>query len=56
MQPRVEVDKRQILALFGREIFCRATHCGHPIQSFVCASNLKEARMNVRRNWRTRDS
>jgi transposase len=47
VQPRVEVDKRQILALPGREGFCRSTHAGHPIQLFVCAS-IEEARMNVR--------
>src|SRR6202040_2616801 len=40
--------KRQILALLGREGFCRATHSGHPIQLFVRASNEEEARMNVR--------
>jgi transposase len=48
MQARVEVDKRQILALLGREGFCRATHAGHPIQLFVRASHEEEARMNVR--------
>ena len=48
MQARVKVDKRQILALLGREGFCRATHPGHPIQLFVRASNEEEARMNVR--------
>jgi hypothetical protein len=32
------VDKRQILALLGREVFCRVTHAGHPIQLFVRAS------------------
>ena len=48
VQARVEVDKRQILALLGREGFCRATHAGHPIQLFVRASNEEEARMNVR--------
>jgi len=47
MQPRVEVDKRQILTLLGREGFCRATHAGHPIQLFVRASH-EEAQMNVR--------
>ncbi len=47
MQTRVCVDKRQILALLGREGFCRATHAGHPIQLFVCASNDEEAQMNV---------
>ena len=31
VQARVEVDKRQILALPGCEGFCRATHSGHPI-------------------------
>ena len=46
MQARVEVDKRQVLALLRREGFCRATHPGHPIQLFVRASN-EEARMNV---------
>jgi transposase len=48
VQARVEVDKRQILTLLGREGFCRATHAGHPIQLFVRASNEEEARMNVR--------
>ena len=48
MQARVEVDKRQILTLFGREGFCRATHACHPIQLFVSASNEQEAQMNVR--------
>jgi transposase len=47
VQTRVCVDKRQILALPGREGFCRATHAGHPIQLFVCASNDEEAQMNV---------
>ena len=46
VQPGVEVDKRQILALLEREGFCRATHAGHPIQLLVCAS-IEEARMNV---------
>ena len=48
MQARVEVDKRQILALLGGEGFCRATHAGHPIQLFVRASKHEEAQMNVR--------
>src|SRR5580700_5896530 len=48
VQPRVEVNKRQILALLRREGFCGATHSGHPIQLFVRASNEEEARMNVR--------
>jgi len=26
VQARIEVDKRQVLALLGRESFCRATH------------------------------
>jgi transposase len=47
VQARVEVNKRQILALLGREVFCGATQTGHPIQLFVRASN-EEARMNVR--------
>jgi transposase len=47
VQARIEVDKRQILALLGRWNFCRATHAGHPIQLFVRASNEEEARMNV---------
>jgi len=47
VQARVEVDKREILALLGREGFCRATHASHPIQLFVGASTT-EARMNVR--------
>ncbi len=48
MQARVEVNKRQILALFGRDGFYGATQTGHPIQLFVRASNEEEARMNVR--------
>ena len=48
MQTRVKVDKRQILALLGRESFCRATHLRHPIQLFVRATNEEEAQMNVR--------
>ena len=48
MQARVEVNKGQILALFGREGFYGATQAGHPIQLFVRASNQEEARMNVR--------
>jgi transposase len=48
VQARIEVDKRQVLALLGRESFCRATHVGHPIQLFVRASNHEEAQMNVR--------
>ena len=41
VQARVEVDKGQILALLGREGFCRATHAGHPIQLFVRASTTR---------------
>jgi len=48
VQARVEVNKGQILALFGREGFYGATQAGHPIQLFVRASNQEEARMNVR--------
>jgi transposase len=48
VQARVKVDKRQKLALLGREVFCRATHAGHSIQLFVRASNDTEAQMNVR--------
>ena len=48
VQTRVEVDKRQILTLLGREVFCRVTHAGHPIQLFVRASHEEEAWMNVR--------
>ena len=48
MQARVKVDKSQILALLGREGFCRATHARHPIQLFVRASIEEEAQMNVR--------
>jgi hypothetical protein len=48
VQASVCVDKRQILALLGREGFCRATHAGHPIQLFVCASKREEVQMNVR--------
>jgi Winged helix-turn helix len=42
------VDKSQILALLGREGFCRRTHAGHSIQLFVHASIEQGARMNVR--------
>jgi hypothetical protein len=38
MQACVQVNKRQILALLGREGFCTRTHFGHPIQLFVGAS------------------
>ena len=38
VEAHVQVDKRQILALLGREDFFRATHAGHPIQLFVRAS------------------
>ena len=31
------MDKRQILALLGREVFCRATHVRHPIELFIQA-------------------
>jgi transposase len=48
VQARVKVDKRQILALLGREGFCRTTHARHPIQLFVRASSEEEAQMNVR--------
>jgi len=48
VQARVQVDKRQILALLEREGFCRATHPCHPIQLFIGASNEQEAQMNVR--------
>ena len=48
MEARVKVDKSQILALLGREGFCRATHARHPIQLFVRASIEEEAQMNVR--------
>ena len=48
VQACVQVDKRQILALRGRKGFCSATHCGHPIQLFLRASNEEEAQMNVR--------
>jgi len=48
VQARVEVNKRQILALLGRDGFYGATQTGHPIQLFVRASNEEEARMNVR--------
>jgi transposase len=47
VQARIEVDKGQILPLFGREGFCQRTHAGHPFQLFMRASNT-EARMNVR--------
>ena len=48
MQACVQVNKRQILALLGREGFCRATQARHPIQLFVRASIEEEAQMNVR--------
>ena len=48
VQACVEVNKRQILALLGREGFSRRTHAGHPIQLFIHASSEEEARMNVR--------
>ena len=48
MQTRVQVDKRQILALFGCEGICRATYAGHPIQLVVSSSNAEERSMNVR--------
>ena len=47
MQPRVEVDIGQILALLGCEEFSGATHSGHSIQLFVVPQD-EEARMNVR--------
>jgi len=47
VQARVGVDKRQVLALLGREGFCGVTHSGHPIQLFVRASSYEEAQMNV---------
>ena len=48
VQACVEVNKRQILALLGREGFSGRTHAGHPIQLFVRPSSEEEARMNVR--------
>ncbi len=48
MQARVQVDISQILALLGREGFCRRTHARHPIQLFVRALIDQQARMNVR--------
>jgi hypothetical protein len=48
VQARVEVNKRQILALLWGEDFCGSTHAGHPIQLFVRASNEEEVRKNVR--------
>jgi transposase len=48
VQARVEVNICQVLALLGRECFCRATHICHPIQPFVGASNKQEAQVNVR--------
>jgi len=48
VQAHVEMDKRQILALFGRKAFGGATHSGHPIQLFVRASIEEEAWMNLR--------
>ena len=48
MQPRVEVNIREILALLGRESFCRRTQFRHSIQLFACASSQAEAGMNIR--------
>jgi transposase len=48
VQTRVKVDKREILALFRREVFYHATHVRHPVQLLVCASNEEEAQMNIR--------
>ena len=55
MQPGVEVDKRQILPLLGREGFSRRTYAGHPIQLFVRASN-EEARHECTLSGRTQPS
>jgi hypothetical protein len=38
VQARIEVNKRQILALLAREGSSRTTHAGHPIQLWVRAS------------------
>ena len=38
VQASVGVDIRKILVLFGREVFCRATHFGHSTQQGVWAS------------------
>ena len=48
VQARVEVDKRQILALLRRKGFFRAAHAGHPIELCVRASIEEEAWMNLR--------
>jgi hypothetical protein len=53
MQPRVEVDKRQILPLLGREVFCSGTHAGHPIQLFVQASHERGGRDECTLSGRT---
>ena len=51
MQQRIGVDERQILALLGRESFCRRTHAGHPIQLFVRASNQGGADESCATGW-----
>jgi hypothetical protein len=48
MQARVEVDIRQVLALFGCKGFCRRTHAGSPIELLAVPPAIGEARMNVR--------
>jgi len=53
VQARVEVDKRQILALLGGKGFCRATHSGHPIQLAIVVAVIEarsEARWSARRS------
>jgi hypothetical protein len=41
VQVRICADKRQILALLGREGYCGTRRLGHRLQPFVCASNLE---------------
>jgi transposase len=48
VQSRVEVNICEILALLGRESFCRRTQFRHPIQLSACASSQAEAGMNIR--------
>jgi hypothetical protein len=50
MQPCVEVDKRQILPLLGRDVFCSWTHAGHP---FVQASHERGGRDECTPSGRT---
>ena len=55
VQARIEVDIGQILALPGREGFCRRTYVGHPTQLSVRASNT-EARHECTLSGRSQPS